>query len=94
MPPDPLDAVTHWIVARGIAHVMTSGEPLRAICGRDRWFKAAVTAELLEPRKICMLCRRMYEMFPNRRPRLRDVQPGYDRQLAFGADWAKNRGDP
>ena len=88
MPEDPLDAVALWIVANGVAHVLTSAEPLRAICGRLAWRKAAVTSELVDRQRICVECRRQYETWPHRRPRLQDIQPTVERQLAFTGDWS------
>jgi hypothetical protein len=97
--PDPLDAVPLWIISSGIAHVMTSAEPLRAQCGRDTWKKAAVIKSMFRtstttgkitcviPRRICAECRRLFTGYPTRRPRLQDVQPAVERQLAFGGDW-------
>jgi hypothetical protein len=95
---DPLDAVAIWIVAGGVAHVLASAEPLRALCGRDQWTKAALTETLwitsktgktkrALPRRVCAACRSAYNNFPPRRPRLQDIQPTVERQLAFAGDW-------
>jgi len=80
-----LDAVTLWIVAGGISHIMKSGEPLTALCGRDRWTKAAVMAH--NPDRVCASCRESFRLFPDRRPRLRDVKPVRGRQLALPGWW-------
>jgi hypothetical protein len=77
-----LDAVTLWIVAGGVAHIMKGGEPLTALCGRDQWHKAAVVA-LDNPARVCSSCRESFKLFPDRRPRLADVQPVRRRQLAL-----------
>ena len=92
-PAPTLDAVTLWIVANGIAHIMKSGEPLTALCRRDQWRKAAVVA-LDKPARVCADCRWMFNNSPTSRPRLRDVQPMVERQLAFAADWARLKEDP
>jgi hypothetical protein len=87
-----LEGVTLWIVANGVSHILKSGEPLRALCGKADWHKAAVTAE--KPSRVCASCRESWKLFPYRRPRLQDVQPVEERQLGFPVDWAKLAGDP
>lgn len=87
-----LDAVTLWIYERGIAHILESAEPLRARCGKDAWRKAAVTAA--KPSRVCADCRLNFALFPHRRPTLPGVERVYERQLAFGVDWAKLKEDP
>ncbi len=80
-----------WIVKGGLAHLLatpSSAIVAIAVCGISDWGKAKVTHRRRS--KMCEACRQGRPA----RPKLTDVVPVDERQLAFGGEWAKLQGDP